>query len=150
MAAQSVMDDCVVFSTAIELDIRSNRGKKCKWTQDDPIPEHLMAKIDGFWLWSPTAFDDPGWIQYEEDVPTTAMALFKLKSSQGDFEVSQTYPHKYLLEDLKEHIKKAYAENNDEEGRCAAFSRIAAMLNCFVMQATNALCGELAGHRSIA
>ena len=101
----SVMEDIIAFAKAFELDRKDSRKKQDEWEGGDPIEANMKKRIDGYYVWSPKSPADP-WMQYEDDMPEVSLALFKLKESGGDFNISQTYPHKDLwLPGLCDHLQ---------------------------------------------
>ena len=125
----SIMDDMYAFSTGFELDRKINSFKGDKWTPELPIESHMKKRIDGLWVWSPTAPDDP-WVQSIDSLPPTTAALFKLESSQGDLDISQTYPHKDLWDDYVTCNNQAHlSDATRSEGRGFSIMHIAAS-NC--------------------
>jgi hypothetical protein len=130
----SVMEDMIAISTGFELSRRVARKSGDKWTQEIPIDRNMKTRIDGYLVMTP-ARPNEIWLQYEDDMPETTLAVFKLKQSAGELQISQTYPHRDLWNDYVTFCDAAFERGDAATGACDAlpylhYSSYCAQVTC--------------------
>ena len=138
MAASTVYDEVLAFSTGFVLARKEVNRKGDKWTVEEPIRRADKKALQGLWCVSPKAPTSP-WVQLEEDLPDDTLAEFRVREAAGEYDISCTYPKKDLLEDHHSVCERAYESGDTETGGLHVIETHAL---CFHVSLTDCIAGD--------